>query len=204
MQHNPHYFPAFDGIRAVAILAVFVNHYSVLTYGRLGVSVFFVLSGFLITGVLLRSRGQAGNLKTFYMRRTLRIFPLYWGFWIVVVCLTGVLHIMWNRGNWLYLVYAGNYIWSIFGDRFGAPAGLVHLGIWPNAAGIAHQYILVGHFWTLAVEEQFYLFWPLLILRPKRVESVLRLCVGVIVAVMVAKVLVSFWAAGFPRVSGFE
>jgi peptidoglycan/LPS O-acetylase OafA/YrhL len=198
MQHNPLYFPAFDGIRAVAILAVFVNHYSVLTYGRLGVSVFFVLSGFLITGVLLRSRGQPGNLKTFYMRRTLRIFPLYWGFWIVVAGLTGVLHIMWNRANWLYVVYAGNYIWSFFGDRFGAPAVLVHLGIRPSAVGFPHQYILVGHFWTLAVEEQFYLFWPLLILRPKRIESVLRICVGVIVAVLVAKVVVSFWAAGFP------
>jgi peptidoglycan/LPS O-acetylase OafA/YrhL len=198
MGHVAHYYPAFDGVRAFAILAVFVTHYSAFPYGRLGVSVFFVLSGFLITGVLLRSRGQQGSLKTFYVRRTLRIFPLYWGFWIVVVCLTGVLHIVWTRGNVLYLAYAGNYIWSFFGDRFAAPAWMVHLGYAGWVGGAARHYLYVGHFWTLAVEEQFYLFWPVLILWPRRIESILRVCVGVIVGVIAAKVVVALWAAGFP------
>jgi len=192
------YFPAFDGIRAVAILAVFINHYSVLSYGHLGVSVFLVLSGFLITGVLLRSREQADKWKTFYMRRTLRIFPLYWGFWLVVVCLTGVLHVMWNRGNLLYLPYAGNMIWSFYGGRWGAPEAMVHLGFLPDAAGHARHFLLVGHFWTLAVEEQFYLFWPMLVFWPKRVETVLRLCVGTIVVVSLAKLGFAFWSPGFP------
>jgi len=192
------YFPAFDGIRAVAILAVFINHYSVLSYGHLGVSVFLVLSGFLITGVLLRSRDQVDRWKTFYMRRTLRIFPVYWGFWLVVVCLTGVLHVMWNRGNLLYVPYAGNMIWSFYGGRWGAPEAMVHVGFAPDAAGIARHWIYVGHFWTLAVEEQFYLFWPMLVLWPKRVENVLRLCVGTIVLVTLAKVAFAFVSTGFP------
>ena len=78
---NRHYYPALDGLRGVAILLVVLYHnfgfIKQSYFGWLGVDLFFVLSGFLITDILLRTRSQPGFLKDFYMRRVLRIFPLY-------------------------------------------------------------------------------------------------------------------------------
>src|SRR5215467_12897780 len=83
----PPYIPQFDGIRAVSILAVFVAHSefmralphaSFLEYGRVGVDLFFVLSGFLITGILLDSKSSPNYFRNFYARRALRIWPLYY------------------------------------------------------------------------------------------------------------------------------
>src|SRR5947209_4966095 len=93
--HTPVYekqIPALDGIRGIAVLMVMAFHFSksptnglerVLARmsmpGQTGVDLFFVLSGFLITGILLDSRGHRNSLRTFYVRRVLRIFPLYYG-----------------------------------------------------------------------------------------------------------------------------
>ena len=79
------YFPALDGIRALAFLMVFAQHYLQMLWGWTGVDIFFVLSGFLITGILYDTRDQAHRVRNFYVRRTLRIFPLYYGLMLLLV-----------------------------------------------------------------------------------------------------------------------
>ncbi len=141
------YFPELDGVRAIAALMVMVFHFGqdwysskLLIFGQTGVDLFFVLSGFLITTILLRSRhGDWHEIRNFYIRRTLRIFPLYYGY-LLGVCLLGGTVSVWYWGYLQNLAAA-----------FQAPLHLAAL------AG-------PGHFWSLGVEEQFYLVWPFLIL----------------------------------------
>jgi peptidoglycan/LPS O-acetylase OafA/YrhL len=142
-----------DGLRALAILAVFVSHFGgshslfarLLPWGTLGVRLFFVLSGFLITGILLQCREYRDQgletsrsvLRSFYVRRFLRIFPIYYAT-VLAVTLVNIRPmrdaIGWN------LTYTSNFYWAV------------------------HDYQGTGsHFWSLAVEEQFYLIWPWLI-----------------------------------------
>ena len=141
-----------DGIRALAVAAVLAQHFDPglgqwIDVGAVGVRVFFVLSGFLITGILLGARSSAeidGSskwhvLRNFYARRFLRIFPIYY----LVILLAWTVHIRSMRQSvgW-HLAYLSNIYFF-------------HRGI---------ENYSVTHFWTLAVEEQFYLVWPLLIL----------------------------------------
>jgi peptidoglycan/LPS O-acetylase OafA/YrhL len=150
--------PALDGLRAIAVLGVLIQHcmvgdLSVLRPGPAGVRLFFVLSGFLITGILIRAREQAeaagwsrsGVWRAFVERRALRIFPLaYLG--MGVAWLAGAPALV-DRG-WSYVLYVANIDLAVRG--FDA-----HFGF--------------AHFWSLAIEEQFYLVWPLLILfTPRR------------------------------------
>jgi peptidoglycan/LPS O-acetylase OafA/YrhL len=137
--------PALDGLRALALLAVLYHHWVDsavrVSPGTIGVRLFFVVSGFLITRILLVSRferdGTLGDkLKTFYIRRTLRIFPLYYAVLLVSLATSPSF-----RDLWLWYV-----------------AYLQNLRM--MAAG---TFLFAAHFWTLAIEEQFYLLWPVLI-----------------------------------------
>ena len=160
-----------DGLRAVAIGLVLAQHLLPLhrlmpnpgglpphklvpPLGFYGVCLFFVLSGFLITRILLAARdrvalGESGvgrQMGVFYARRTLRIFPLYYGT-LLALALLDVRHIR-ERLPW-HLTYTGNWLFSM-------PAAY-------NAGGFER------HFWSLGVEEQFYLVWPwLILLTPRR------------------------------------
>ena len=157
------YFPELDGVRAIAALMVMAFHYGqssyasrLLVFGQTGVDLFFVLSGFLITTILLQSRqGDWQEIKKFYIRRTLRIFPLYYGYLILASLITGAISIWY----WLYL----QNLAISFSTLFHRPP--------PYGP---------GHFWSLAVEEQFYLAWPFLILfsSRKRLSSVMWACVA--------------------------
>jgi peptidoglycan/LPS O-acetylase OafA/YrhL len=124
---------------------------AVLAFGATGVDLFFVLSGFLITGILFDSLADPGYFRKFYARRTLRIFPLYYGVLFALMLLTPWLGIQWHGMNWVLLFYLQNW-WTAF-YQFQPGAGLS-----------------VGHFWSLAIEEQFYLVWPLAVffLRDKK------------------------------------
>ena len=86
------HIPALDAVRGIAALMVVFTHMGLLPrqFGALGVAIFFVLSGFLITWLLLRENDQAGDvsLRNFYVRRTLRIFPAFYVFWAVSICAT--------------------------------------------------------------------------------------------------------------------
>jgi peptidoglycan/LPS O-acetylase OafA/YrhL len=149
---GPPHLSQLDGLRAFAVMAVVYTHYVPEKYwalgiywGGYGVRLFFVLSGFLITGILLRSRqfiayGQRPSfaLRQFYVRRFLRIFPLYY----VTLAIAVILAIPPVRATVLWNL---SYLSNVYFARLGQFDGLI------------------GHLWSLSVEEQFYLFWPCLI-----------------------------------------
>ena len=158
--------PALDGVRGLAILAVMAFHFTlrmpdvtsgdrlvhrVLGAGWAGVDLFFVLSGLLITTLLLDAKGAPHYYRTFYGRRALRIFPLYYGFLAAYFLLvvrhgtTGNDHYLWREQGWWWS-YLDNW-WLAFVRRTEPP-----------------NYFWTGPFWSLAVEEQFYLLWPTLVL----------------------------------------
>ncbi len=135
-----------DALRAFAAFGVMLGHFYGIQWSLLGVHLFFVLSGFLITGILLKCRDSSYTwekgkyqLRQFYIRRSLRIFPLY--YLVILVLIFVNFNILRNSSLW-YLTYTSNIYFALIG-RFGSSA---------------------GHFWSLAVEEQFYLLWPCLIL----------------------------------------
>ncbi|HTQ04334.1 MAG TPA: acyltransferase [Polyangiaceae bacterium] len=159
--------PELDGIRGVAIAAVMVMHFvatqlktpqnaverlifSVTGYGMWGVDLFFVLSGYLITGILMDSRTSSHYFSAFYMRRTLRIFPLYYGvLFVLIVLLPRQLLARWAPEA-LQIRDVQLWLWPYLTNVYVAKAG-----------SFAIPYI--SHFWSLAVEEHYYLFWPFVI-----------------------------------------
>jgi peptidoglycan/LPS O-acetylase OafA/YrhL len=161
-----------DGLRALAVTSVLIHHFwptSFLKFanpGHLGVRLFFVLSGYLITGILLRCRSsvEAGqshvgtNLRQFYIRRFLRIFPPYYALLalMLVADVPGVRDTLWWHAG-----YASNFLFALRGDWIPSDT---------------------SHFWSLAVEEQFYLVWPFLVLlvpRSRLVAIVIAITVSV-------------------------
>jgi peptidoglycan/LPS O-acetylase OafA/YrhL len=149
--------PSLDGLRAVSICMVVIGHcsktitglsdgaYMFLGFvgaGRLGVSIFFVISGFLITTLLVREQLSTHTirLKDFYIRRAFRIFPGFYAYWLVafVLALLGYIHL--SRSD---LISAAIYIWNYVPRN---------VDTW-----------FLGHTWSLSVEEQFYLLWPLIL-----------------------------------------
>jgi peptidoglycan/LPS O-acetylase OafA/YrhL len=127
----------------------------VLYYGYFGVDLFFVLSGFLITGILFDSQEDEGYFSKFYARRALRIFPLYYGVLLVCLLLTCPLHLQWHGMGWLLLLYLQNI----------HPAQIQN---YSPGAGIG-----LFHFWSLSVEEQFYLAWPAVVFLIRKRETLL-------------------------------
>ena len=191
---NRLFYPALDGLRGFALLLVFCQHYLELPWGWTGVDLFFVLSGFLITGILYDSRDRPGRVRTFYMRRTLRIFPLYYGLLLLLVVSTPLLHWQWSVFWWAWPAYLGNYLRFL---QFGhATPALSHAMFGQLTRGIGdHGVLYVGHFWSLCVEEQFYLIWPWVVfaIRDRR-----RLMVCCVAAVVVAPMVRVALAAAAP------
>ena len=157
------YMPQLDALRAFAVLAVLVSHYCDFSsplaetphWGRWGVQLFFVLSGFLITGILIqmRTKIESGHLsfKTglwhFYGRRYLRLAPIYYLTLLAIALINPNL----REYLWWYATYLQNFLFVKMGSTALSPV--------PE----------LNHFWTLAVEEQFYLIWPFLIIfTPRR------------------------------------
>jgi peptidoglycan/LPS O-acetylase OafA/YrhL len=179
------YFPGLNGLRAIAFLIVFVHHYSagvfdswVTDWGWAGVDLFFVLSGFLITGILYDSLGSPRYFRNFYIRRSLRIFPLFFGFWILLLVLTPILHVQWN---W-YIASMAGYIGNFFmaGARMGlhAAPGVINITLRRQPA-----WLMAGHLWSLCVEEQFYLVWPAVIYLVRSRKALLWICLSLMLTV---------------------
>lgn len=179
LQAGRQHYPALDGLRGVAILlVVFVHNFGFMNYfffGWLGVDLFFVLSGFLITEILLNSSGQPGFLKRFYVRRVLRIFPLF--YLLLLICLfilplfkTLGLDISYYRENQVWhWTYLQNWLY-VFKEPYGDK--------------------ILMHTWSLAVEEQFYLLWPLLILLLRRPKYLLAAMLLLLIMTGVARYIV--------------
>jgi len=180
------HLPQLDGLRALAVAAVLVSHFGLghrlervveaVDWGHLGVRLFFVLSGFLITRLLLERRRAVQEaeqaapdaLRRFYVRRVLRIFPIFY----LTLFVAGVVGYGAIRTvlPW-HMAYLSNF------------QSVMYAGEWTLRDPTTQ------HFWSLAVEEQFYLFWPALILfLPER-----RLVAGVIAMVIAA----TAWRAGW-------
>jgi len=178
------FYPALDGLRAIAILSVMALHFGLqvwwapaVKWGWVGVDLFFVLSGFLITGILFDSLQSPAYFKNFYMRRALRIFPLYYGFWLLLLLLTPIFHFQWNVQVLSTVGYLGNLVQNA---SHGASTVLVHRSL--GHAGQEHRLIFT-HFWSLCVEEQFYLIWPALVFLLRERRRLLQLCLACIVLV---------------------
>ncbi len=181
---RPTYYPALDGFRAVAVLMVFSTHYMGISlpffrnWGWMGVDFFFVLSGFLITGILWDSRERTHRFRDFYARRILRIFPLYYGVWIALLLFWPVFRWQWNREWLLWPLHLGNLARFLFFD----PANMIHLDIlfsgkFRHLLGAAY----IGHFWSLCVEEQFYLVWPMVVLFARSRRMLIAISASIVV-----------------------
>jgi peptidoglycan/LPS O-acetylase OafA/YrhL len=174
------HMPALDGVRGLAIVMVLAVHFIgnteptnaiehvftfVAGYGEYGVDLFFVLSGFLITGILYEAREGAHYFRNFYVRRSLRIFPLYYGVLAVVFLILPLIPFF-NRPSLQYL--EAHQIW----------AWLYGVNVYVAKSGDFNM-TYIQHFWSLAVEEHFYFVWPLVVwLAPGR--ALLRVSAAII------------------------
>ncbi len=185
------HMPPLDGVRGLAILGVLLFHFvaqttatnafeatvnRVLRYGALGVDLFFLLSGFLITGILYDARWEPGYFRNFYMRRVLRIFPLYYAVLAVVFLVVPFVP-----------VFRGTEIAAL--KQHQAWAWLYGVNIFLSIQG---EWTLsyIEHFWSLAVEEHFYLVWPLVVwlLAPKP-SRLMRTAVSIAALVVVGRIM---------------
>lgn len=181
----PVHWPELDGLRTIAVGLVVLTHaweypegYTLLNRfiaaGWMGVDLFFVLSGFLITGILRRTRNAARYFLNFYARRTLRIVPAYLALLVLVM---GVLPFFSSspaldqvlESRWWYFLYLSNFILAAGG--------------W--------QLFLLDITWSLAIEEQFYLIWPAIV---RWVNRLVPICLALIVTLPLLRLVL--WQVG--------
>jgi peptidoglycan/LPS O-acetylase OafA/YrhL len=187
--------PSLDGLRALSILSVVLSHsnwylpsilassilfHETIANSRNGVTVFFIISGYLITNLLLREFDKTGGiaLGRFYFRRSMRIFPAFYLLLLVIGVLT------WRRVlpplDLKSFLASATYTWCYY----------------PQAAGY-----FVQHSWSLSIEEQFYLFWPALLVLLQGRRLVIRAS-GVIIVLMPPVRVLSYFL--FPSLRGLE
>lgn len=168
---EPGHVLALDGVRGLAIITVLAGHLLITNDVSaspaiqllldirdllwVGVTLFFALSGFLITGILYDTLGSERYFRTFFARRALRIFPLYYGLLLVLLLLTKPLHFDWHGQAWRLLTYTTNIPFTY--EWVSNPSPQINL----------------RHFWSLAVEEQFYLLWPFVVFSLRSWKKVL-------------------------------
>jgi peptidoglycan/LPS O-acetylase OafA/YrhL len=179
--------PALDGVRGLAILLVMVFHMTVMSsatavdrlwinltdFGAGGVDLFFVLSGFLITGILFDSKQSPHYFRNFYARRTLRIFPLYYA----VVFFS-------------FIIIPHFHVAKL--ARFGSVAGdkiwyWLYLSNFSTAYRQVWRHGILDVAWSLSIEEQFYLVWPAIVLCLGR-KSMMHVCVTAIVIAIASRI----------------
>jgi peptidoglycan/LPS O-acetylase OafA/YrhL len=182
---EPVHILPLDGLRGCAILAVLLLHFTSAfnaspaslatrllkqlgSFGWSGVDLFFVLSGFLITGILADTKGTPRRFRTFYARRALRILPLYYGFLLLLFAVPALL------GARAYVTPLDQQL----------PYWLYLQNIWWLKSGALD---FSAHLWTLAIEEQFYLVWPLVIFGLSRLTA-LRVCAACIAGALAFRV----------------
>jgi peptidoglycan/LPS O-acetylase OafA/YrhL len=176
------YVKALDGLRAVAIIAVLLDHTNptLFSSGQLGVDVFFTLSGFLITGLLLSEGAGSGriSLTHFYLRRALRLVPCM----LLTIALA-----------WLLTALLGSNAGDV-GVGFAMASVLLYAANWVMA--IRHAPLgFLSHTWSLAIEEQFYLVWAFVLASEwvrERLHRILPAAIGIIIFVRLAFIPVAY------------
>lgn len=173
-------FPGLDGIRCISITSVMYFHFAQADplFGRLGVELFFIISGFLITTLLFREHEKVGkiSLPNFWMRRVLRIFPIYFGFLIAQAFIVEVIDfdpamVEDFKGNLVYFVtFTNNWF--------------VHLS--------DEHPVIFYHAWSLATEEQFYLVWPVVLFLVRSPVGLAAVALALLLFDQVAACLVNF------------
>lgn len=181
------HMPGLDGLRGVAILLILAHNFNLLegvespvaravdlalNFGWVGVQLFFVLSGFLITNILISTREAKNYFRSFYGRRTLRIFPLYYASLAV-----GLILIPLVTGERIAGAEHQIWLWT-------------YLANWAAPNGLAVE--AYPHMWSLAVEEQFYLIWPFLVYYLSR-AALLRACVVIAVVALAVRIGLRLW-----------
>jgi peptidoglycan/LPS O-acetylase OafA/YrhL len=180
--------PELDGVRGLAFLLVLLvharppadgafnsafNRYAF--WGVTGVDLFFILSGFLITAILLRTKGQSGYYGRFYGRRALRILPLYYTVLIIVLGVLPLVGVS-DRSESVYQNQA--WLWT-FTTNFPL--------CYETATGFSTKHFTLVHLWSLAIEEQFYLVWPVVVALLSR-RWLVGFCVALLAGAAAARV----------------
>lgn len=191
------YFPSLDGLRFFAFLAVFLHHVFINTSssnpflnsilvifqknGWVGVDLFFVLSGFLITLLLLEERKiyKKISLKNFWIRRSLRIWPLY--FLALIIGFLLIPFLLNQFKDEQLLNELKNQFWFYF----------LFLGNWEAVNSGYSNFRYITHLWTISLEEQFYIFWPLLLIHFKTFRKLLFFCLVLISSSILIRLVLS-------------
>lgn len=176
---NRSYYPALDGLRGIGCLLVVVYHnfpfiHQYLFFGWLAMDIFFVLSGFLITDILLNTFGQKNYLGHFYARRILRVFPLYFTSLIIFILILPKI-----PGLPIQLGYFVNnqvFFWTFTQNWL--------LIFYPS-----HDQFALNHLWSMAVEEQFYLLWPLFVALVRKP----RILFAFLAILLLSFIVLRFW-----------
>jgi peptidoglycan/LPS O-acetylase OafA/YrhL len=181
--------PSLDGVRGLAVLLVLAFHAwpsQWTAFGWMGVDLFFVLSGFLITGILADGRDTAHRARTFYIRRILRIMPLYYA---VLILMFVVLPLVHRPANLVYTQLSHDQLWY-----------WTYTSNWLLGLQIPPHFNYMNHFWSLAVEEQFYLMWPLIVWHTSR-RTALRIAAAAIVGALICRIVLAdagvWWLATY-------
>ncbi len=194
------HMPVLDGVRGLAVAMVLVFHFvgamtptngveriivRVTNYGSFGVELFFVLSGFLITGILYNSCNKPHYFRNFYGRRALRIFPVYYGVLAFVFFVAPLIPLL--RGPTLnYLVERQWWAWL-----YGVNIYIAKTGDW--------SFSYIEHFWSLSIEEHFYLVWPLVVfLTARKPKTLIALCLSIALCAVLGRAIgllagLSYW-----------
>lgn len=199
--HTGRRLHTLDGLRAVAILVVLWHNCTAGLYrgdslikiinllsnaGWIGVELFFVLSGFLITGILLDSEKTSQQFSNFYVRRVLRIFPPYYTLLITILV---ILPVVLSQPSPLASNFTQTIFYWFFLNNWSSPL----IGGTPA----------LSHLWSLAVEEQFYLLWPACVFFLSK-ETLLKLCIGAILTALIARLGLTLYDIDFAKDAAYE
>jgi peptidoglycan/LPS O-acetylase OafA/YrhL len=176
------YYPALNGLRGLAIILIILYHnfgyVSFFQLSWIGLDLFFVLSGFLITGILLKKRDSGNFLRNFYARRMLRIFPVY--YLSIVLILFILPHLLTYPFSLKYFLANQRWFWF-------------EIQNWLFIIKPDGNNNFLNHFWSLALEEQFYLVSPWIILWIKPVQKIIRFLLVVILLMLALRLIVWFY-----------